>query len=322
MDVAHEALDSALATFHRTAAEYGGRLSNHGPMAAEALEAMGLQAEIPAFVHRYARRLEPCEHPGGPHVQRLLRDGVESVVRDALPGLLPGLAGAAFHGLIRTGHAMRGLRRRPSPVRVAELGHALDYWSAAAQVLPGEPGARAIAGTDAHAVFASTPLIPETDRAGGLIADRFNPLLDWDEFIDPVETLDLAARTPREHVLDVADLAARAYLQATSGRDRFVFLHVVTGSAALLTLLDTLSDEDARRGAGYMVQAAAAVKATHGHTLDPSLPWPDPCSASELAHLALRRLDDHDIKFAEACIRLGRETGQAHFGQAATRALT
>ena len=42
--------DEALERFHRADFEYSGGLASHGPMAAEALESLGHQALIPAFL--------------------------------------------------------------------------------------------------------------------------------------------------------------------------------------------------------------------------------------------------------------------------------
>lgn len=49
--------DEALERFHRHAPEWGGGFANHGPMAAEALEALGHPVLIPDFVWRYGPRL-------------------------------------------------------------------------------------------------------------------------------------------------------------------------------------------------------------------------------------------------------------------------
>ena len=51
--------DAALERFQQIDLEYAGGLANHGPMGAEALEALGHQAKIPAFVDIYAPRLPP-----------------------------------------------------------------------------------------------------------------------------------------------------------------------------------------------------------------------------------------------------------------------
>src|SRR5580693_6219586 len=57
----YDAIDEAYAIFARTGPEYGGGLSNHGPMAAEALAAMRRPDAITSWAHSYAKRLEA--HP-------------------------------------------------------------------------------------------------------------------------------------------------------------------------------------------------------------------------------------------------------------------
>ena len=54
----HE-LDEVLARFQLCDVEYAGGLSNHGPMAAEAIVALGHQALLVGFVDVYAPRLHP-----------------------------------------------------------------------------------------------------------------------------------------------------------------------------------------------------------------------------------------------------------------------
>lgn len=335
-------LDAALAHLHQYSQEYKDSLASHGPMAAEALESMGLEGSIQAFVDRYERILEPIQREPGPggdwregigvagsHVwltdvvlEWIERDGVDAVAREVLPPLMPGLAGGAFHGLIRVGHALRGHRRVPSSVRAAEVAHALAYCASAFQELPGVPGARASAGRTAAEVLANTPLIDEGERKAGLIARRFGPLLEWDAFRDVVESLDPEAASPRETVLAVARFGAGSNARATSGRDRFTYLHVTTASSALLTALDWLGSDDARLAAGFLVRAAAAIHATHGHTQVPDAELPEPLPPAEIAAKAAATLDDHVIKFAEACIRLHDEAPDGPFLAAATAAVS
>jgi hypothetical protein len=51
--------DEALEIFLGTDASYAGGLSNHGPMATEALVSMGIESWIGPFVSAYRTRLEP-----------------------------------------------------------------------------------------------------------------------------------------------------------------------------------------------------------------------------------------------------------------------
>lgn len=311
-------------------------------MAAEALEAMGASGSIAAFVARYERILEPyvAEPPPGDQWRDgigvagshrwltsvfsdwIERAGVDAVAREVVPALAPGLAGGAFHGLIRVGHALRGHRRSPSGPREVEVAHALAYWASAYQELPGTPGAAAVSGRGAAEVLAATPLIDEGDRKAGLIARRFGPLLDWPAFHAVVESFDPRADSPDATVRNVAAFGASRYVRACSGRDRFTYLHVTTASAALLTALDWLTDAQATEAAGFLVRGAAAIHATHGHTQDPDTALPTPLAQGDLVQRAVASLDDHVIKFVEACLHLGHDHAGGPFLSAATAAVT
>src|SRR5271170_1936707 len=54
----YDTLDEALARLADTGFEYGGGLSNHGPMAAEALCALGRPEVVTKWVERYRTRLD------------------------------------------------------------------------------------------------------------------------------------------------------------------------------------------------------------------------------------------------------------------------
>src|SRR6202011_5295457 len=51
--------------------------------------------------------------------------------------LAPGIAAAAYHGVLRTAPAARSLGDHETPQRVHELAEGLGYWAATYQPLPG-----------------------------------------------------------------------------------------------------------------------------------------------------------------------------------------
>jgi hypothetical protein len=130
---------------------------NHAPMACEALAAL----DRPDAVDRWSRSAGPGTpaavpvHPAGfvweealgDHrragewigffERALATDGWAPVVELWVPRLLPGLAAALFHGLIRTAHAVRAVSGADTPARRAELARSLGYW--ASLCTPGEP---------------------------------------------------------------------------------------------------------------------------------------------------------------------------------------
>lgn len=185
-------LDEAYERLHRTGPERQGWLSNHAPMAVEALARHGHDTDIHRWIDWYAPKLEdmPSRYEpidagrwrdalGDPRriadwVDLLTGETTERPWRDVLvtwwPRLLPGIAAGATHGVIRVGHAVRTLLSGDeSPAAVAELGHALAYWAARWQAVPGvELGT--VGGTlTPDAALDHVPVLP--DQAGG-IRDR------------------------------------------------------------------------------------------------------------------------------------------------------
>ena len=316
------ALDDALDALHATDPEFGDGLSNHGPMACEALEALGASDRIAAFVAYYRKRLEPMPEarPLASWADGLGRPGAradliatmeaqshdpDGLVASVVPGLLSGIVAGAMHGLLRTAHAYRAWTRHPSPARAREVAHGLGYWAARHQSLPGTPGARAVAGRDALETLARTPIVAPDRRTDGLIFERFAVLDDDAGFIDAVEQLDLNAQAPDAAIDALVSASARLLATTVQPRAAFVYLHGVTGSAALRLLLPALSDAQQRVAVGCLVQAVAAIHATHGGTGEQlaatvAAPSTDP---AEVGARAIESRDDHTIKLVEAALR-------------------
>src|SRR5579863_1349391 len=148
---AYGPLDEAL---DRLAA-YGSDLSNgntnHAPMVAEALCALGRPEAVLPWVERYRPRMLPRPVATDPIPAERWREALgrrdcfaewcgffAASLRDAdwravlvmwAGRLAPGTAGAATHGVIRVGHAVRGLAVEETPQRRRELGDALALWA-------------------------------------------------------------------------------------------------------------------------------------------------------------------------------------------------
>ena len=154
-------LDEAYQRLHVTGPEFDGWLSNHGPMAAEAMVRHGHAGTVHRWLDGYMRRLEEFPRGSGPigsdwpealgDPRRIAdwtayfgREVSEQPWRQALetwwPRLLPGVAAAATHGVIRVGHAVRALAEDGEDAdHLAELAHGLAYWAARWQPVPGTP---------------------------------------------------------------------------------------------------------------------------------------------------------------------------------------
>jgi len=142
-----DVLDETYDRLRTTGPEFRGWLSNHGPMAADALIRLGCGEEVEVWVNGYTPRLDEAPAPRWDIEEAEWREVIgdpsrlgdwcalfnrqlgEQPWREVLgrwwPRLLDGAAASAAHGLIRTGHAVRALLEQPTAPRRAELGQAL-----------------------------------------------------------------------------------------------------------------------------------------------------------------------------------------------------
>ena len=181
-------LDEALALLGDAGPEFGGGLSNHAPMGAEALLRLNRAELVLTWVERYRKRLHDAPRPVGPidraewpealgdirrapdWVRFFERELTErpwpAVVRQWTPRFAPGLMAAATHGLIRTAHAVRALAELDTSERRGELAQGLGYWAARYQLLPGRPTRPAAAATaGAAGEMAAMPSQPSAHAA-------------------------------------------------------------------------------------------------------------------------------------------------------------
>ena len=157
-------LDEGLGRLARTGPEFAGGLSNHGPMAAEALVRLGRADAVEHWLDGYLRRLDAAPRPADRISDETWREALgqhgrvadwEAYFRAQLAGppwrdvlarwwprLVPGIAAAATHGVIRTSHAARSLAAAEAAAtdtgpRRDELARGLAYWAASYLELPG-----------------------------------------------------------------------------------------------------------------------------------------------------------------------------------------
>src|SRR5215475_6065798 len=163
-------LDDALERLRGMGPEARHGAPNHGPMAAEALVALGCLDEVPRWVDDYRGELDPMPPARSPvtegnwhealgairrvgdwqafFVARLAEAPWQAVFGQWMPRLIQGLMAAGTHGLIRTAHAVRALSEVATPLRIEELASALAYWAAYHQTLPGVPRLRGLLDLD------------------------------------------------------------------------------------------------------------------------------------------------------------------------------
>jgi hypothetical protein len=271
------ALDEAYEILAAAAVESDGGFVNHGPMACEALVALGQDEQVLTWAKRAATR--PAPAGGGGHRlpaedwrdalgrSELLGDwvalfhaeidheGWQAVLQRWLPRLMPALGSKLFHTTIRVAHAARANAERNTGPRQAELARALGYWAS-----------RYGSGTIQLPVI-GTPHLVEPNGSN-----------------------------PERRVLVVAQSAAERYV----AKPNIVTLHGVTGAMAVHLLLPYLRPAD-------RPYAAAQLKAVEMAIGERPVPSPTPSSqARELGPMIVRAtdsMDPHQVKLVEACVR-------------------
>jgi len=216
-----------------------------------------------------------------------------AVVGEWAPRLLPGAVGAATHGLIRTGHALRGLGEADTEPRRLEVANALAFWASSYRELPGPP---LLIGHERVAeALADLPYLPEDAPRPMLISDRVAAVADIaDEFEQAVASLGWTGGAV--DLLDqLATGGALAYLRNADDGGVIGLLHAVTSPLACELVLPWLAEEDRDAALGYVWQAAAALHVAYD--IDRVTPVPlEPAPASDdLIDAALASGDEHAI---------------------------
>jgi len=304
-------LDEAYQRLHQTGPELVSGLTNHAPMVVECLTHLGRGDRVHQWLDGY--RGELADPPRGRAIgdwqealgdARRLGDWLEHLSRDdrpwqdllALwwPRLLPGMAAAATHGVIRTGHAVRALRQGETPPRRAELGQALAYWAALYRPVPQLPPRGLRPARDA---LASIPLLEVQEGRAGERLDRLAGTPGWADAVAALQPV----RRPAEALQDLVDAALRTYAGRAHG-DPVMLVHAVTAPAAVLLALPSLpvelhqaSVERAWVTTAAVVSAYAAPRARPART-----PAADVAGAVEQA---VAHGDAHVVKLTEAAVR-------------------
>ncbi|MEU6438844.1 questin oxidase family protein [Streptomyces sp. NPDC047046] len=328
-------LDEALERLHSTGPERNGWLSNHAPMAVEALVRGGHGGTVHRWVDRYRHKLEEApssyarvteenwqEAMGDPRRiadwttyfgVRLAEAPWRTVLATWWPRLLPGIAAGATHPVIRTGHAVRTLLateagaagggeasaavRDPALPRLAELAHALGYWAARSQSLP-----RVRALESYVSAGEALEAVPAVRRQSGGIRERLARL---DAF--PVWPA-VEVRGPEEAAERLRELVAAAVQRyATHAHGEPVMLvHAATAPNAVLRTLPALPPGLWAPSLSAAWAASAAVTAAYGPARAAS--WTaleaeaEVLDEAEVFARAAAHGDEHAVKFADTAL--------------------
>ncbi|MGW0122313.1 questin oxidase family protein [Streptomyces sp. NPDC003327] len=312
-------LDEALERLHTTGPERGGWLTNHAPMAVEALVRHGGAGTVHRWLDAYAPKLEELPAAQAPVTAANWRESLgdpsritdwtrffgrelaerpwHEVLAEWWPRLLPGIAGGATHPVIRTGHAVRTLLSGPEETapRRAELAHALGYWAARHRPLPSL--ASLAAAPDAAAALDAVPPVPEQE--GGIRARlaQLTAFPVWGGAADP--------DTAKALLTELVTAATHRY--ATHGHGEPIMLvHAATAPNAVLRALPALPRELWAPSLAAAWSAAAAVTAAYTPREAAPVPYgKGTLTPEEVFERAAAHGDDHTIKFTDTALDVG-----------------
>jgi Questin oxidase-like len=372
-------LDEAYQRLHVTGPEFDGWLSNHGPMAAEAMVRRGYAGDVQPWLDVYMRRLEEFPRGTAPIGEdwrealgdpRRIADWTAYFRREVAaqpwravlgtwwPRLLPGVAAAATHGVIRVGHCVRALLADgDDAVYVTELAHGLAYWAARWQPVPGavveyrqppegtdrpheetdrphegtdrppdglgRPAAGGGSGLSAADALVAVPRIG--DQSGGVRErlSRLAGLPGWPAAL-AAPTIPADGVEIRSWLAGLADAATIRYLSYGHGNG-IMLVHSATAPGAVLRTLPALAPELWAPSLAASWAAAAALTAVYA----PAVPaarteLPGPPAGTQPAENAFARAvdhgDEHVIKFADAAVDVYARTGNLDALAAVVRA--
>ncbi|MFF4604424.1 questin oxidase family protein [Streptomyces sp. NPDC001339] len=343
MDTTHGTLDEALQRLHASGPEFQGFLANHGPMAVEAMVRNGQARTVHRWLDSYENKLEDAPRARARITDDNWREALgdpgrvadwtayftqligERPWREVLaawwPRLLPGIAGAATHTVIRLGHAVRGIldeegeRGEEEGPRVAELAQALGYWAARhlALPLPVHPVGQA---TPAEALAA----IPRVARQRVSALEGYEQLPGTPGWLSATEALHVPAdpEAAREGLTALVRAATLNYADYGHG-NAVMLVHAATAPNAVLRTLPALPRELWASSFAAAWAATSAVTAVFAAGM-PRRPAPNASSVTpeEVFERAVAHGDEHAIKFADTAL----DVASSGDGETRTRALS
>ncbi|WNI31293.1 questin oxidase family protein [Streptomyces sp. ITFR-6] len=334
-------LDEALERLHSFGPERGGWLSNHAPMAVEALVHHGQAPGVHRRLDHYRAKLEDMpdrftevtpdnwrEALGDPRriadwTAYFERETADRPWREVLaewwPRLLPGIAAGATP-VIRVGHCVRTLLASgENAPRVAELAHGLGYWAARHQPLP--PLAPLAPASGAAAALDAVERVP--DQSGG-IRERLGQLTGFPVWpprpvtdTGPARTRPVADTDPADPRPATAPDLARARLEELVGAathryaahahgSPVMLVHAATAPNAVLRTLPALPRELWAPSLDAAWAASAAVTAAYTPATPAEHPAaPEGLSPEEVFARAAAHGNDHTIKFTDTALDVG-----------------
>ena len=345
-------LDEAYERFHTTGPEFDGGLSNHGPMAVEAMVRRGEGGAVHAWVDWYSRRLDELPRGINPVTREnwrealggrdrvgdwtsfLLRESEQQSWRELLvewwPRLLPGILSSATHGVIRVGHAVHALLEEEKAAggvelaegpRVAELAHALASWAVRRPALPSDgAGRRGLTGPSA--ALAGVPSVADQTVSVSYRVGQLPGTPGWSDALGALRSPATPAEAA-ELLGAVADAAVLDYLRHAQANP-IMLVHASTAPTAVLRVLPALPQSLWIPSLDAAWFASAAVTAAYRNSVAPAediaAARTEAADPAESFERAVKHRDEHVVKFADSALAAFERTGARDALAAAARA--
>ena len=318
--------DAALESIADAGPDLRNGLTNHAPMAIEALCALGREDAVIPWLEQYRTGMmpwPPTQEPIDPDNWHAALGQIERVSNwraffvnelNALPWrqvldrwvarFAPAICASATHGVIRVAHAVRALSLAETPVRIAELAAGLGYWAACYQELPTALTTSEPTSPPSTAIQRVAVVPLEQRKFTGTIVGSLERLAEFPPFASVIGFADLEGEVSSV-ISDLTATFARVYLaNAHDVLSTVVFVHGITSGAALRLLGPHLSEPVLRDALRYTWQAQCAIYAAFGEHFAPEREVKEPSeSSNELIDMAITNGDEHVIKLTEACLR-------------------
>jgi hypothetical protein len=329
--VLQELLDEELGTDPTTVRG----LTNHLPMALVAKEGLGADApELIRFAKAYSTKITALDEPSvrlddatwesaignreaaadlrSYFVRRVAEEGPDEALRTHLPALLPGVSGAAFHGVIRLAYAIEV----SSPSRIAAgLAYLAEVGTPLRPLVAG-----VVRSQDPSEILSDLSRSPDLPAPPKLrnITEEMNAVAQSDLFDLTVSSLEITDVTV-QHL-------ARAALHLYASTDDFTALHGVTGVEAISRLRPWIDDHELL--SRYAFQALVAAYLSIGapflwsrDQLDEFI-GSDESDSQDVASSAAFSNDEHVSKLVYTAHRSWRVTNDALYLAVAARKAT
>lgn len=336
--------DHALASIADASPDLRNGLTNHAPMALEALCAMGREEMLIPWLDHYRDGLQPWPSkrtPIDPHdwqsalshlgrvsdwraffVDELQTTPWRDVLNQWLARLAPAICASAAHGVIRVAHAVRALSVEETPMRIAELAAAFGYWAACYQELPTDRSTPLSAERPGSAIQ-RVPVVPLDQRKfTGTIVSSLERLAEFPAFAPVIGLANFDGETA-DPISELSETFARVYLaNAHDVLTTIVFVHGITSGASLRLLAPHLQQSVLEEALQYTWQAQCGIYAAFGQGCAPEQAIVAPRESREqLIDMAVRNGDEHVIKLTEACLREYELNPQPEYLAAARHAM-